>query len=203
MRLLPPSNQHQEPPTTTLIVGLGNPLRGDDGIGPEVVRRLRRRLGGDASVRLVESAGADLMELLGREGCGRVVVIDAASMGREPGEWIRHPVATPAVRPDPEALALAHGLGLAEAVLLLSSLGVRLPPIVVYAVQLGQLGWGEGLTPAVRRAAGPVAEAVFQEVTGLARSRNVLTLTKDVRACRQAPTRSMEERGGVPWRRSS
>lgn len=188
MRPLPLSNQDQGNPRETLIIGLGNPLRGDDGIGLEVVRRLRRRLRSNPSVRLVESAGADLIELLAREGCGRVVVIDAASLGREPGVWIRLPAATLAVRTDPEALALAHGPGLAEAMTLLRSLGVRLPPVVVYAVQVDRLGWGEGLTPSVRQAAGVVAEAVRQEVTDPERSGKEFASTKDVRACRQAST---------------
>jgi hydrogenase maturation protease len=202
MRPLRPSNQHHRTTAERLIIGLGNPLRGDDGIGPEVVRRLRRRLGGYPEVRLVESGGADLTELLVCEGCSRIIVIDAAWLRRKPGTWIRLPDATSTLRADPEAVGLGHGMGLAEAMTMLSLLGVRLPPVVVYAVQVGRLGWGEGLSPPVRRVAGRVADAVLQEATDPGRSGKVFASMQDVRACRQASTRSMEETGGVPWRRS-
>ena len=70
----------------TLVIGVGNPLVGDDGVGIHVVRRLQE-LGLGKQVELEEAAtgGLTLVEMfLGYE---KVVIIDAiASEALSPGE---------------------------------------------------------------------------------------------------------------------
>jgi hydrogenase maturation protease len=67
-----------------LILGLGNPLMADDGIGHEVIARLERR-GLPGSVRLVAVDG-DVLALLDLwRGEPAVWLVDAISSGRRPG----------------------------------------------------------------------------------------------------------------------
>lgn len=53
----------QEPDKKLLVVGFGNPARGDDGIGPEVIRRLEQlkidRLSVDSDYQLTVEHAAD------------------------------------------------------------------------------------------------------------------------------------------------
>jgi len=142
----------------SLVIGLGNSLRGDDGIGPAVVSELRR--GVSAGIDLIESAGNDLLELLATDPIERIVVVDAADLGQAPGCWRRL---------SPEELSaicdeLAHGMGLVHSLELLVALGLRPAPITIYAVQPAAVGWGPGLSREARRGVRDVAAAIRQEL---------------------------------------
>ena len=61
---------------TILILGLGNTLLADDGIGPAVARRLHARLpAGTADLLEASAGGLEALELMA--GYDRVVLIDA------------------------------------------------------------------------------------------------------------------------------
>src|SRR5215470_9102557 len=69
----------------TLIAGFGNVLRGDDGFGVEVIRRLEQR-GSIQGIELMEvgTAGIRLaQELL--TPCDRLIIVDAMKRGGAPG----------------------------------------------------------------------------------------------------------------------
>lgn len=151
-----------------LVIGLGNPLRGDDGIGPRVVEELIRR-GLPEGVTALDggTGGLDLLQVL--EGWERVVVIDAADVGRErgreilPGQFVRF-------TPDQAWLAQAadrfslHYAGLSEVLALANALGRALPRMVIFGVQPAEVGWGEGLSPAVEAALPALTDAVLEEI---------------------------------------
>jgi hydrogenase maturation protease len=69
-----------------LIAGVGNVLRGDDGFGVEVLRRLERDLAGADGVRFFESgiAGVGLVQQL-LDGYDALVLLDALDRGAPPG----------------------------------------------------------------------------------------------------------------------
>jgi hydrogenase maturation protease len=69
-----------------LIAGVGNVLRGDDGFGVEVLRRLERDLAGADGVRFFESgiAGVGLVQQL-LDGYDALVMLDAVDRGAPPG----------------------------------------------------------------------------------------------------------------------
>jgi len=69
---------------TDLVVGIGSPIRGDDGVGLRVVERLRRR-GLPAGVAAVDlgTGGLALLDVLA--GHDRLVIVDAIISGAPPG----------------------------------------------------------------------------------------------------------------------
>ena len=69
-----------------LVAGMGNLLRGDDGFGIEVVRRLTQRTDLPPELRVVEVGigGIPLVQEL-LDGYGLLIIIDAVSGGRPPG----------------------------------------------------------------------------------------------------------------------
>ena len=103
--------------TRTLVAGFGNVLRGDDGFGVEVVRRLQcAALGDDVQLLDVGTGGFRLAhELLSRYD--RLVVVDAMTRGGPPGSVyvleVEDVDAAPAV--DMHTALPAHALGLAKA----------------------------------------------------------------------------------------
>ena len=152
----------------TLVVGLGNPILGDDGVGWRVAEEIERRLSADPglerSVGPVEVdrqavGGLSLMERL--VGYERAVIIDAALDGR--------PVGTIAVGTLAEAdgrlaghLDSAHDATLSAALEVGAALGARLPATLsVVTVSARRVGdFDEHMTREVAAAVGPAADEV-------------------------------------------
>ena len=71
----------------TAIIGIGNPLMGDDGAGIAVLNKLKGRkseLPGDIDYIEMGTGGIDLVHILA--DYDRVVIIDAAEFGGQPAE---------------------------------------------------------------------------------------------------------------------
>ena len=150
---------------SVLVLGLGNPLRGDDGMGSRVVEELiRRELPEGVTALDGGTGGLDLLQVL--EGWERVVVVDAADVGREPGQFVRF-------TPDQARLAEAadrfslHHAGLSEVLALANALGRTLPEMVVFGVQPAEVDWREGLSLAVENALPALVDAVLKDVAGV------------------------------------
>lgn len=146
----------------TLVLGLGNPLLGDDAIGLRVSAVLRERLAGraDVDVRDEEAGGLRLMEVM--TGYERAIVVDAAVTGGEPGSVRRlGPDELPTQR-----TAIAHGIDLPRALALGLSLGLPMPASVrVVAIEAESvLEFRDFMTPAVADAVEPAVAAVIDEV---------------------------------------
>jgi len=148
-----------------LVLGLGNPLRGDDGVGPRVVAELLRR-GLPDGVAAVDggTGGLDLLHLL--EGWEHAIIVDAAELGRKPGEFLRFTPEEAHLVGSLVSLS-SHTAGLADALALARALGQTLPDIVIYGVQPERMDWQEGLSPAVEGALPEVVAAVVQDVQGI------------------------------------
>jgi hydrogenase maturation protease len=142
-----------------LVVGYGNPLRGDDGIGWHAAGLLAtdRRLDG-ARVLTHHQLTPELAEDISRASL--VVLVDAAADGDPGSVSVRTVGPPPAARTtwshhlDPQTLA-----GLAQA------LYGRVPPIVLVSVAAGSFADGDGLSSALERALPEVVEAVARVVT--------------------------------------
>lgn len=149
----------------TLVVGVGNEDRGDDGLGPLAARLLAQSwaAGPPAGVEVVHWTG-DPLGLLDRlAGVERLVLIDAVVSGAEPGTTRRFGPDAPFAR---TGEASTHGLGLAEALALGRALG-RLPERVeVWGVEAGEFGHGAPLTAAVAEAVLALVPRLSAELNG-------------------------------------
>jgi len=67
-----------------LLIGCGNPLRGDDGVGPEVVRRMLAG-GVPPGLRCVDAGLGGIDTLLLLRGVRHAIVVDACRSGAAPG----------------------------------------------------------------------------------------------------------------------
>ena len=141
-----------------LVIGIGNPDRGDDGIGPAVARRLRGRL--PPGVSVLERGGDILALTEDWEDFSAVILVDAVAPITKPGRLHRLDLAK---TPLPVAFAprSTHAFGLAETVELARSLA-RLPPfLVAYLIEGEQFEAGGPLSPTVARA----VEEAFERIT--------------------------------------
>jgi hydrogenase maturation protease len=147
-----------------LVVGIGNPDRGDDGFGPAVVQRLRGRV--PSTVRILERSGDALALIEDWDGIPSVIVIDAVAAISQPGRVHRLDL-TDSPLPIGFAPRSSHAFGVAETVELARSLG-RLPQcLLAYLVEGEQFGTGAPLSSAVADAVEGVAERVVIELSAI------------------------------------
>ena len=78
------------PGCAVLVAGCGNLLRGDDGVGPILVRHLWER-GLPEGARLVDGGTAGMDVGFQMRGAERVVIVDASATGAAPGTIYRLP----------------------------------------------------------------------------------------------------------------
>ena len=152
----------------TLVLGLGNPILTDDGVGIYVVRAAARAAQHGAHVTFAEASvgGVRLLEVMA--GYERVVIVDAIrTPGGTPGAVYR--LGPGDVRASLHA-GSTHDLSLPGALALGRGVGLSLPAdkeMVIIAIEVEDvLTFGEACTPA---AAGAIPRAV-QEVLAVVRT---------------------------------
>ncbi|MDH3283456.1 MAG: hydrogenase maturation protease [Acidobacteriota bacterium] len=142
----------------TLVIGLGNPVLTDDGVGWHVAERLRKTLDGrdDVHVELACVGGLALMEEM--VGFDRAIVVDATRSDATPGTVRRFGPGELSTQHS----ASGHDVNLATALKLGRRLGAALPDdgdIVLIGVEAADVEtFGESCTPPVG-AAIPTAES--------------------------------------------
>ncbi len=150
----------------TLILGLGNPILTDDGVGIRVVREVATRPLPDSTTCAEASVGGlRLLEVIA--GYERVIIVDAIQTpdGR-PGDLHR-------LRVDDLRASLhagsTHDLSLPGALRLGRSMGMALPDddhILILAIEVADpLTFGEQCTPEVAAAIPRAVQAVWAELT--------------------------------------
>jgi hydrogenase maturation protease len=145
-----------------LVLGLGHPLRGDDGIGPAVLEAVRATGRGSVTMTLWPAHEGDLLDALLSDTWDQVVVVDAAEIGAVPGEWTR--LEGSGSIGEPGARAGTHHTGLLEALAVARALGRPPGRLTILAVQPASVAWGSGLSQPVARAVPRLCIAVLQEV---------------------------------------
>jgi hydrogenase maturation protease len=146
----------------TIVLGLGNPLFGDDGVGATVARKLKSRLAGrEVAVEAAVVGGLDVLEML--EGFDRAIIIDAVqTKGGQPGSIYRleeDQVASD-VKGSPHQLDCLAALGLGRRA------GLSLPAdIIVLAIEAATLaGPSETISKEVCAAIPLCLEMVEREI---------------------------------------
>jgi len=147
-----------------VVMGVGNLLRQDEGVGVHALRMLAE-IGYGGEVELVEGSAVMLEALSGRKAIDKLVVIDALKGGREPGTIARVALREMADRPSPTLSVNEQEL--MEALGLLRRLGLRVGEIVIYGVEPGETGWGMELSEPVAACLPRLAAQIEREL-GLA-----------------------------------
>jgi len=132
------------------VAGLGQPFRGDDGVGPLVVAALAKRLPDAAQCLIHVTDPIDLVEHW--RGCRLAIVVDATQGAGKPGTITHFDSAAGPVPTAPEAFTSTHGFGLAQAIAMARALGSLPGRLLVFGVEGRAFGPGAELSPAVRRA---------------------------------------------------
>jgi len=146
------------------VVGIGNILRADDGVGVRVIEALERSgFGQDADLY---DGGTSPLDMLGVFVDHEVVVIvDCVRAGGRPGTLYR---LTPEELGSTESSArFAHGVGVVEALGLARELGSR-ASVVLVGVEPEHTGWSLELSPSVEASVAAVVDLVRGEIERVA-----------------------------------
>jgi hydrogenase maturation protease len=147
--------------TPLRVIGVGNAFRTDDAVGLAVTRTLAGTLPDDVDVLEREGEPTSLIDAW--EDADAVWLVDAVSSDSVPGTISRIDGAAQTVPPG-FARSSTHHFGLPEAVELARAIG-RLPArLIIYGIEGANFAAGETLSPDVRAAVDPVADAIRAEV---------------------------------------
>jgi hydrogenase maturation protease len=144
-----------------IVVGIGNPDRGDDGAGREAARRLRASL--ESELKILELDGEPAALLARLKGARVAYLIDACASGAPAGEVRRLDVSETPL-PSARFGLSSHGLGLAEALELARALGQLPPRCVVFAIEGENFSAGAKLSAPVQRAIDAVVKRLRAEI---------------------------------------
>jgi len=149
-----------------LVLAMGNPLRGDDGIGAAIIKTLSvcERL--PQGVTLMDGYVGGLMNALLNREYKRVIIVDAAMMGCIPGEWRRFKLEDARLESiDLHSVQTLHNASLAEVISLARVLRYELPEIIVYGIQPQEIDWSTGLSQPIRVIIPQVCNAILEELS--------------------------------------
>ncbi|MGC8837026.1 MAG: HyaD/HybD family hydrogenase maturation endopeptidase [Anaerolineae bacterium] len=156
-------------PGKTLVLGLGNILLRDDGVGVRTVERLGQRGELPPQVEVLDGGtlGMDLLPYL--EGVDRLIVVDAVDMGAEPGTVARF-------QGDevPSVVGLKvspHQEGLADLLAAARLCGLYPREVVLWGVQPADVSVGLELSEPVAAVVEALADRVLRELGGAERRR--------------------------------
>ncbi|MFZ5809073.1 MAG: hydrogenase maturation protease [Chloroflexota bacterium] len=159
---MPQDHSIQSAQGRTLVLGVGNILQGDDGLGVRLVEMLAKVDLPDYVV--IEEAGTPGIDLIFRmEGYQRVILIDAVQMGERPGAWRRFTPTEVKLIAKGEGLSL-HETGIAGALELAQALNQLPDEIVLYGIEPQNVTWSEELSPPVQEALPEVLEKILSEL---------------------------------------
>jgi hydrogenase maturation protease len=150
-----------------LILGVGSPLRGDDGVGIQVVEMLKEQdLPEDVLLLDAGTPGFGIVNQLqdwAQAGGGQVTIIDAVSMGEMPGVWRRFTPEEVRLIASGEHLSL-HQIDLAGSLALADAVGVLPEKIVIYGMEPACTDWKLGLSPEVSAGVPELVKYILSEL---------------------------------------
>ena len=144
-----------------LILGIGNILLSDEGVGVRVVEKLANLdLPDDVELLDGGTAGADLLDIIADRS--KLIVVDAVDIDSDPGTVVRFTDAQPFSRPNKQ-MSL-HELGIIETIQMTKQLGCPPKSVVFFGIKPADLSPGLDLSAPVADSVDVVIEQLLKEI---------------------------------------
>jgi hydrogenase maturation protease len=125
-----------------LVIGVGNPWRHDDGIGPKVIELLKTKPNLGYDVYDGGTDGLALLDIIPKYK--NAIIIDAVNMGAAPGTVSVFSPEEAKLKIHFDALS-THGFGLAEVIKLMEELNIE-TQLEIIGIEPLDISFGEGLS---------------------------------------------------------
>jgi hydrogenase maturation protease len=145
-----------------LIIGIGNSLMGDDGVGPYVISLLEQKSDISADLLVLSTPGFALLTHF--EGRKKVIIVDAASFEGAPGTVAR--ITRDMIGKKPGSGFSLHDADPFAVYDQAKTLGLAPNELVVYAIRFEAITPREGLSSSVEAGARRAADLIAQEISG-------------------------------------
>lgn len=146
----------------TLVLGIGNTLLTDEGVGVHVIAALASRLAHFPDVTLLDGGTLSFTLAGPIEETDALIVVDAANIGTKPGQW------TLLQGDEMDAFlmsnrrATVHEVGLTDLRAIAILAGHWPEKRAMLAIQPDVIDWGDYPTPAVAAAIPPACAAIHE-----------------------------------------
>lgn len=143
-----------------LILGIGNILLCDEGVGVRVVEAVQRS-SLPAHIEVVDggTAGADLLETI--SGRDKVIVVDAMETDCPPGTVLK--LSPDDLQSQPGTTVSLHEVNLLETLAMADQLGERPNEVVIFGIQPERIGPGLELSETLMNRLEDITQLVRQE----------------------------------------
>ena len=151
-----------------IVIGVGNPFRSDDGVGPAIVRLLQAQIPGEIKCFEETGDGAELLDAWKDIEC--VILIDAIQSGAPPTTVYRFDARGESL-PVWFSHASTHTFGVAEAIELARHMDELPATLIVYGIEGLDFSPGTELSPEVAEALPAISRLILREVLRLSSSK--------------------------------
>ncbi|WP_456380724.1 HyaD/HybD family hydrogenase maturation endopeptidase [Thiolapillus sp.] len=154
--------EHAVPGSNILVIGMGNVLMQDEGIGVRAVEELERRFHLPTQVEVVDggTTGMELFDPMRR--CQKLIVADAVNTGAPPGTLVR--IANDEINAFFQTKLSNHQLGLADLLALLKLKGEVPAHVAIIGMVPHLLENRLGLSPAAEASLDAMVDMIVKEL---------------------------------------
>ena len=149
-------------PPRIVIIGVGNLLMKDEGVGIHAIQSLQE-IDLPPDVKLID--GGTSPDLISYTRAGdKMIIVDAARAGGEPGTIYRF-------RPEDIAagkgnLTSAHEMGVVENLNLMALTGNEPAEVVIIGIEPAEIDWGTELSPKLKKMLPDIVKVILKEIGG-------------------------------------
>jgi hydrogenase maturation protease len=147
----------------TLILGVGNLILSDDGVGIHAVRLLQEKVKANDTITIIDggTCGLDLLQYL--EGIDRLIVLDAAKPDHSPGKLTR--ITGKKVPAYLSIKTSPHEIGLPELLFAAKLSNIYPKKVIIYCVEAYSLDTGIELSSLVEKQVENLIQQVQAEIS--------------------------------------
>lgn len=145
-----------------IVLGLGNILLKDEGVGVRVIERMQREycFGEDVTLFDGATAGLDLMPVI--EGYNHIIIVDTVKTGEPPGSIFRFTLDD--IKKNVPYKTSLHQIGVVEMFTIAEAMGRKHDAVVIGVQPLDMASWGLELTPLIESKVPEIIGLVLKEL---------------------------------------
>ena len=146
-----------------VVLGAGNELMKDEGVGVHIIRILQQRLPPSLSDAELADIGTSMNFDHLIEGADKIIIIDAVQGGYQPGTIYRF---TPEqIESEHDVPTSLHEMGLLESLMMIELAGSKLAETVVIGIEPAEVELGLELSQELKRQMPKIIQTVLEEMS--------------------------------------